>query len=484
MKSSEDLTDTTVNPDAFKFCPHAEDEFAFEQSWAEFKTIAADLFLTSSLRSQAGIRDVIHLPEGASPSRSAADPLADERWGESHAWDIGHLNDLITRNMQCGSSRLVMLDGFAALGEIQVTLEMFHAICALNQVSPFYLKLVTGLGSKRPSSDENFMACYSRFSSTSISKESGFNNSKGKAGQDWLAAELCYNVFHFEHDGPMIDGPWSSRHSVLYHKYCFASNRSCWIIIQTPLLFSKRFKPGKLFTTTHPMSLHIRYLDASIACWRAYLAHIACNLDELNEEVSTTKHGAEGEINASVNEQLEPLQERLHHSHAVLTSTLNTLATVSRHENVLVEKANLSASVHTGFQHEIQILTNEVQLHVKTTDKLLVLSENIRLMMFSNTPKHHGAVETENMLSVTYRVIQRHVATILATCCSHLQLVKSEFSTLLVWIRTNINEGPSGRQNLTLKIDQELRVSIVFIIFAIVISWLWGRWQKQAAEGM
>ncbi|KAL2801840.1 hypothetical protein BJX63DRAFT_416477 [Aspergillus granulosus] len=381
MASSEDITDAIVNPDAFRFPPHAEDEFAFEQSWAEFKTTTADLFLTSSLRSKAGVRDVIHLPEGVSPSRSTADPPSEQRWGESNAGDISHLNVLITRNLQAGSSRLVMLDGFAAWVEIQVTLEMFHAICTLNQVSPFYLKLVTGLGSQRLSSDENSIACYSRFSPTSISKEPGFNNSKGNTGQDWVTAELCYNVFHFEHDGPIIDGPWSSRHSVLHHKYCFASNRSCWIIIQTPLLFSKRFKRGKLFTTTHPMSLHIRYLDASIACWRAYLAHIAYNLDDLNEEVSSTKHGAEDEINVSVNEQLEPLRERLHHSHSLLVSTLNTLATVSRHESVLIKKANLSESVHNDFQHEIQILTNEVQLYVKTTEKLLVLSENIKLMV-------------------------------------------------------------------------------------------------------
>lgn len=46
---------------------------------------------------------------------------------------------------------------------IDATVEGFSETCHLAGVTPFFLNLVVGMGSKDSSKDEDFMSCYSTF---------------------------------------------------------------------------------------------------------------------------------------------------------------------------------------------------------------------------------------------------------------------------------------------------------------------------------
>jgi hypothetical protein len=43
---------------------------------------------------------------------------------------------------------------------------MFEAICKTDRVAASFLKILMGLGRKRSSTDEDFMACYTQFSTS------------------------------------------------------------------------------------------------------------------------------------------------------------------------------------------------------------------------------------------------------------------------------------------------------------------------------
>ena len=44
-----------------------------------------------------------------------------------------------------------------------ITLGMFKALCTFDQITPWFLNLIFGLGKKTKSFDEDYMACYQDF---------------------------------------------------------------------------------------------------------------------------------------------------------------------------------------------------------------------------------------------------------------------------------------------------------------------------------
>jgi hypothetical protein len=66
---------------------------------------------------------------------------------------------------------------------IDVTVEMFQAICILNRITPQFLKFIVGLGRKFSSWDEDFMTCYDHILFSNKAETSQINQSK-KGTQD------------------------------------------------------------------------------------------------------------------------------------------------------------------------------------------------------------------------------------------------------------------------------------------------------------
>jgi len=65
---------------------------------------------------------------------------------------------------------------------IDVTVEMFQAICILNRITPQFLKFVLGLGRKFSSWDEDFMTCYDHILFSNKAETSRIN--QGKKGTE------------------------------------------------------------------------------------------------------------------------------------------------------------------------------------------------------------------------------------------------------------------------------------------------------------
>jgi hypothetical protein len=98
---------------------------------------------------------------------------------------------------------------------------------------------------------------------------------------DKLTQDLCYNIRHFERHGRELEDPWSCRQSAIHQKLNIDTRQSSWLVIMPPVSFTSGLKGCKTNDTSHPMSLHIRYLATGLACWREYLNYISERLKAL-----------------------------------------------------------------------------------------------------------------------------------------------------------------------------------------------------------
>lgn len=74
-----------------------------------------------------------------------------------------------------------ILDRFNSWSRINITLEMFKALCTFDQVMPRFLNLISGFGRKTKSTDEDYMVYYRQFSDRGEAViEACKDNDKGK----------------------------------------------------------------------------------------------------------------------------------------------------------------------------------------------------------------------------------------------------------------------------------------------------------------
>lgn len=97
-------------------------------------------------------------------------------------------------------------------------------------------------------------------------------------------------------------------------------------------------------------------------------------------------------------QQLHQVQQRLHHTRSILTNTLRTVSAIKIHAEDLAQAYNLSASTQDGFQRELRSLSGELKNYQETTQKLLSLANNIRLMV--RLIRSDVASQISNLVSV------------------------------------------------------------------------------------
>ncbi|KAI0848761.1 hypothetical protein F5Y00DRAFT_262229 [Daldinia vernicosa] len=108
--------------------------------WKDFESKLPDLFVDDTTQSRVGVatahKDEIH-------------------WVSTPEELFATLGN--------GVPTLLILNRYNSWSRIDITLEVFGAICNLAGITPFFLHFVVGMGLKFSSKDEDFMSCYSTF---------------------------------------------------------------------------------------------------------------------------------------------------------------------------------------------------------------------------------------------------------------------------------------------------------------------------------
>lgn len=303
---------------------------------------------------------------------------------------------------------------------------MFKAICTYDQIAPQFLNFVLGLGRKTKSFDENYMSCYHLFSDD---EKSGITRSK-RQNQDYLddarenrinsygqcilcllcftilkicTEEICYNIRHVELHGRDLKDPWSFRQSAIHQKFYFDDGRTNWILVQPPKLVSTILEDFELIKTSHPMSLHIQFLSASMINWRTYLNYLTDELTGLvihlspfkswpsdrlltaiqNEKVSFPILFKQFDLTFSLSQQIHVIRKKLFHVRCILENTRETLMSIQFHAQK-VSRINKSPLLQMELFHlQSKNISNELHSHLSTTCKLLRFSKDINLMVLS-----------------------------------------------------------------------------------------------------
>ncbi|KAL4966988.1 uncharacterized protein BDV14DRAFT_198452 [Aspergillus stella-maris] len=377
---------------------------------------------------------------------------------------------------------------------------MFHDICASVRTAPRFLKLVLGLGRKLGSDDEDFMACYSRYSTPNLNSNM----------QD-QTCDICYNLRYYERHGRDLEDPWSCRQSAIHQTYFFSAKQSGWLVIQPPAAFTAVVRGSQEHTAAeaaaaHPMHPHIQYLSAGIAGWRGYLNYIADRLKYLDQEVAVYKPYGEFAVDFSSKQNINLLRRKLRHAAAILANTLETLGTLRSHEATMARTLDLRQSGHEGFQREVQNLTSELRNYLQTARKLLSMSDDIMsiyrdiLNLHSQELIHNNgmgltqltktnAVETKAIISLADRARQEsrtmRIATLVAVYYLPANLVLSFFSTTLVWFET-VGASEPGQGLFVLRVHREIWIAVVVAVvlgvFTMAISSWWERREVRGEE--
>ncbi|KAI8630293.1 hypothetical protein F5Y19DRAFT_429563 [Xylariaceae sp. FL1651] len=382
--------------------------------------------------------------------------------------------------MESGVSTLLILDRYNSWAKIDTTIEGFSVICNLADITPFFLHFVVGMGVKFSSKDEDFMSCYSTFSSEE-------NCQTPRPGTQCVSVRaICYNIRYFERHARDLEDPWSCRQSAIHHSFLAVSGRSTSVVIQPPEAFDLIVD-----STSHPMSLHIRYLHAAIANWREYLDSFAQRFNILNQQIAIPKPYQKFKINFSHEQHLHYLRGKVHHARNILINMRNTISLIADHELSIAREQNLCLDIHEDFQRKLRNISREVENYIETAHKLLYMSDDLK-SMYSNILTFHGqelqhdtslklaylaqddSAENKDMAvlaDLTYKDSRSmRIATAIAMFYLPVNLVLSFFSTTLVWY------GASENGASKIQVRSEVWIASVAAILLAIATMCWSQW--------
>ncbi|KAI1157381.1 hypothetical protein F5B18DRAFT_666015 [Nemania serpens] len=336
-------------------------------------------------------------------------------------------------------STMLILNRYNSWSKIDITLEAFAMISNSARITPFFLQFVVGMGQKNSSKDEDFMACYSTFSSK--------NN--------------CLRSRARTH------GPWSCRQSALHHSYLPPTNHSAWVVIQPPENFDLT-----VLSNTHPMYLHVQYLRAAISNWREYLDSIDETLKLLNQHIASPNSNAKFETNLSRERHLHLLKRKIHNARMILINTKSTLSIIAEHESDIAKHKHqgpehgitkeisgesyfqtLYRAIHEDFQRELRNISREIDTYIETTNKLFSISDDLK-----SIPTQYDTAGNKDMA-------------VLADLVLMLNLVLSFFSTELVWYGAAVEVAES-------------KISKIQVRSEVTVCWSsWWNWTGQRKLG-
>ncbi|KAI2626054.1 hypothetical protein GGS26DRAFT_563097 [Hypomontagnella submonticulosa] len=377
-----------------------------------------------------------------------------------------------------GVPTLLILNRYNSWSRIDVTIELFSAICHLAGITPFFLHFVIGLGLKFSSKDEDFMSCYSTLSRTEIPVDSQWG--------------ICYNIRHFERHHRDLEDPWSCRQSALHQSFSTASGQPTWVIIQPPEVFDLIVD-----SATHPMTLHLRYLHAALVNWREYLDFFAERFKVLNQQIAIPNPYKKFKIDFSHEQHLHNHRGKLHHARSILTNTKNIIDVIAEHESAVTRKQDLSPAIHDDFQRELRNISQEVDNYIETSHRLLHISDDLgsmynKILTFRSQELQHetsqklahlaqvdasGNRDMAVLADLTFKDSRSmRIATAIAMFYLPVNLVMSFFSTTLVWYGTAVDAAENRTSSIRIRSEVWIAVvaAVVLAIGTVCWSWWWN----------
>ncbi|KAI1284234.1 hypothetical protein F5Y07DRAFT_349137 [Xylaria sp. FL0933] len=455
-----------------------------ESFWPHFEHKASDLFVVESSDTRVGVLNYIATLNTVSDGKRKTH----ENLYYKLVTDSRTLAVEISKELPSGASRVLILHRYNSWSPLDITFEMFRAICDSDRVLACFIKIVTGFGTKLSSGDEDFMACYSQIDSQPEEKAGPIAASGAR--QEVCISTFCYNIRHMECHGRELDDPWSCRHSAIHQTIFHSSRKTRTIIIQPPETLGSTLTVDTSVNESHPMGLHLRLLAAGIAEWRDYLNYVAKKIQESDMCISISKPYGEFGLDLSSKQQVHSLRRKLFRSRSILSKIRATLMKIKMHEQRVAKLCKLPANMQQGFQNDLSNMSADVDNHLQTIRKLLSMSYDIKAMytniihlssqdlMHQNAMKLSQIAENDSrdnkiMVSISNKMYHdsrtMRIATVVAMLYLPANVVLSFFSTSFVWL--------DGEADPTLRVQHESWVAVVAIIILAAstfgAAWWW-----------
>ncbi|KAI1123893.1 hypothetical protein F5Y10DRAFT_285562 [Nemania abortiva] len=451
-------------------------------SWTQFEAKTSSIFLEDPLESEVEV--LIHSP--FTDHHNAANKQLDQlmSWDVECARTKHQLDIALQKASTPGSSRILILSRLNSWSRLNITPAMFAAICLSDEIIAPFLKILTGFRQKWDSSDQDFMACYTDASTKNDHEPTaGGQKTKILGGCKCWRYSLCYNIRHFERHGQDSADPFSCRQSAIHHTYFLNSRRSSSVVIHPPITFRQALEGPQLARSSHPLSVHLTYLDAGLLNWREYLIYQAGKLRDLRMEVSISKpYGAFG-IKLSSKQRINSLRESLYSAQAILLNTQNTIDSIRSHANKVAHVSHVAAAVQESFQNDLENLANEYDDITKSHEQELLHQNGLHLAQIAE----RDSQETKTMALLsdkTYRDSRTmRIATVVAMFYLPANLVISFFSSVLVWFENKRGEGGADSEGQALRVHSQTWLAVVISIalsaLTVLASFWWDRRERR-----
>ncbi|KAI1119109.1 hypothetical protein F5Y14DRAFT_460409 [Nemania sp. NC0429] len=373
-----------------------------------------------------------------------------------------------------GVSTLFILNRYNSWSKIDITCETFSTLYDRARITPFFLHFVIGMGDKSSSKDEDFIACYSTFLTEVNCRASSAEADSGSH--------------------------WGNDPSAVHHSFLPTAKHSAWVVIQPPQGFEPTVR-----STTHPMYLHIRYLQEAIANWREYLEYFSETFRRLNEPLAFPNPYSKFKIDFLHEQRLHILRGKIHHAQTILINTKNTFSIIAEHERSVAQQQSLSTASHENFQRELRNISGEVDTYIATTHKLLCTAHDLK-SMYSNILTFHGQeLQHDTSLKLAYLTQDdvagnkdmavladlmykdsrsMRIATAIAMFYLPVNLVLTFFSTTLVWYGTAVELAEKEIPRIQVRSEVWIATiaAVVLAIGTVCWSWWWN-WTGQRKLG-
>ncbi|KAF8245659.1 hypothetical protein K440DRAFT_662644 [Wilcoxina mikolae CBS 423.85] len=375
---------------------------------------------------------------------------------------------------------------------LKISSEMFKMLCHFYRVFPKYLESVFQFNPETCKTEEYYSGGYYRHvhdhESTSLA-----------------IFEISYNVRHFEKHGRELQDPWSCRQCSVYQNYSHRNNVSTWFLIQIPNgtrrhLERLNSEVGGSSPCDHPMGIHLYLLRSCEKNWGPYVGYLGDELSLMNQKISFPKEYGEFNLDVSHSQTLARLRRKLEDAHSLLESNVDVASILSEHAKEMQKRGLVLAETNERFQSEVRQYKLRLRYHVRSVQKHLGFSEDIRVLIFKimdfrndellransislKELAHETARENKAMLTIACKSKAdsrtMKIATLIATIYLPISLVTSFFSTGLI----QFNSENGRATNITVRKEIWVFIVIVVSIMACTLAsaYFWARRRKKSA---
>lgn len=91
-------------------------------------------------------------------------------------------------------------------------------------------------------------------------------------------------------------------------------------------------------------------------------------------------------VDFSHEQKLQDARGKLSHALTILTNMRDTLGLIGDHSKAMVNSKSIPAAEHIYFQRDLDNLSQDIQCYIRTSEKLLRMSDDLKSMASHQTP--------------------------------------------------------------------------------------------------